>query len=277
MVGVNRDGFSCQVQTTSFIATGQFIFTFITVQKLILFIATCLALHVRAAEVHVAVAANFTAPMQKIAQAFEQDTGHRAVLSFGSTGNLYAQIKNGAPFQILLAADEETPLKLEKEGLAPAGSRFTYATGKLVLWSKQPDLVDDKGEVLKSGKFQRIALANPKLAPYGAAALETLSKLGLLQDLQPRFVQGDNIAQTYQFVATENAPLGFVALSQVMVDGKLTQGSAWPVPASLHAPIAQGAVLLSSGSSNPAALALMRFLRSDRAKALIRAYGYDCP
>jgi molybdate transport system substrate-binding protein len=137
--------------------------------------------------------------------------------------------------------------------------------------------VDDKGEVLKSGKFQRIALANPKLAPYGAAALETLSKLGLLQDLQPRFVQGDNIAQTYQFVATENAPLGFVALSQVMVDGKLTQGSAWPVPASLHAPIAQGAVLLSSGSSNPAALALMRFLRSDRAKALIRAYGYDCP
>jgi molybdate transport system substrate-binding protein len=213
--------------------------------------------------------------MHKIAQAFEQDTGHKAMLSFGSTGNLYAQIKNGAPFQILLAADEETPLKLEKEGLAPAGSRFTYATGKLVLWSKQPGLVDDKGEVLKSGKFQRIALANPKLAPYGAAALETLSKLGLLQDLQPKFVQGDNIAQTYQFVATENAQLGFVALSQVMVDGKLAQGSAWVVPAHLHAPIAQAAVLLGKGSDNPAAVALMRYLRSDRAKALIRSFGYQ--
>ena len=244
-------------------------------QQIILFIAACLALNAQAGEVNLAVAANFTAPMQKIARAFEQDTGHKAVLSFGSTGNLYAQIKNGAPFQMLLAADEETPLKLEKEGLAQAGSRFTYATGQLALWSKQPGLVDDKGEVLKSGKFQRLAIASPKLAPYGAAALETLSKLGLLQDLQPKIVQGDNIAQTYQFVATENAQLGFVALSQVMVDGKLVQGSAWVVPAPLHAPIAQAAVLLGKGNDNPAAVALMRYLRRDRAKALIRSFGYQ--
>ncbi len=244
--------------------------------KIIFWIAAWFALNVQAAEVTVAVAANFTAPMQKIAQAFAQETGHKAVLSFGSTGNFYAQIKNGAPFQILLAADEETPLKLEKEGLAQAASRFTYATGKLVLWSKQPGLVDDKGEVLRSGKFQRIALANPKLAPYGAAALETLIKLGLLPELQSKFVQGENIAQTYQFVASENAQLGFVALSQVMVEGTLAQGSAWLVPANLHAPIAQAAVLLGNGQDKPAAVALMRFLRSDRAKALIRSYGYDC-
>ena len=247
-----------------------------SVSKIILWIVAWLALNVHAAEVTVAVAANFTAPMQKIVQAFEQETGHKAVISLGSTGNLYAQIKNGAPFQVLLAADQETPLKLEKEGLAQAGSRFTYATGKLVLWSKQPGLVDDKGEVLGSGKFQRIALANPKLAPYGAAALETLTKLGLLPELQSKFVQGENIAQTYQFVATENAQLGFVALSQVMVDGKLAQGSAWLVPANLHAPIAQAAVLLTTGRDNPAAAALMRFLRSDRARVLIRSFGYDC-
>ena len=233
-----------------------------------------LSIQALAAEVSVAVAANFTAPMQKIAQAFEAETGHKAVLSFGSTGTLYAQIRNGAPFQILLSADDETPIKLEKEGFGVAGSRFTYAVGKLVLWSKQPGLVDDKGEVLRSGTFQRIALANPKLAPYGAAAMETMTKLGLVQALQPRFVQGENIAQTYQFVFTENAQLGFVALSQVYLDGKITQGSAWMVPDNLHAPIQQDAILLTKGINNPAATALLQFLRSERAKALIRAHGY---
>jgi len=233
-----------------------------------------LPLSVLAAEVSVAVAANFTAPMQKIAQAFEAETGHKAVLAFGSTGTLYAQIRNGAPFQILLAADDETPLKIEKEGLGVAGSRFTYAIGKLVLWSKQPGLVDDKGEVLRSGTFQRIALANPKLAPYGAAALETMTQMGVLQALQPKIVQGENIAQTYQFVATENAQLGFIALSQVYLDGKIAQGSAWMVPAKLHAPIQQDAVLLTKGSDNPAAAALMQFLRGQRAQSLIRAHGY---
>ncbi len=228
----------------------------------------------QAANVSVAVAANFTAPMQKIAQAFEQETGHKALLSFGSTGNFYAQIRNGAPFHVLLAADDDTPLKIEQEGLGVPGSRFTYAIGKLVLWSKQPGLVDDKGDILRSGTFARIAIANPKLAPYGAAAIDTMAKLGLLPVLQPRFVQGENIAQTYQFIATENAPLGFVALSQVLVDGKIVQGSAWIVPAGLHAPIAQDALVLSAGKDNPAAIALMDFLRSDRAKVLIRSYGY---
>ncbi len=228
----------------------------------------------QAANVSVAVAANFTAPMQKIAKAFEQETGHKALLSFGSTGNFYAQIRNGAPFHVLLAADDDTPLKIEQEGLGVPGSRFTYAISKLVLWSKQPGLVDDKGDILRSGKFARIAIANPKLAPYGAAAIDTMAKLGLLPVLQPRFVQGENIAQTYQFIATENAPLGFVALSQVLVDGKIVQGSAWIVPAGLHAPIAQDALVLSAGKDNPAATALMGFLRSDRAKVLIRSYGY---
>lgn len=237
--------------------------------------AAWLVLNAQAGEVGVAVAANFTAPMQKVAQAFEQESGHKAVLSFGSTGNLYAQIKNGAPFQVFLAADEETPLRLEREGLTQAGSRFTYATGKLVLWSRQQGLVDDKGDILRSGNFQRIALANPKLAPYGAAAVETLTRLGLWQALQPKIVQGDNIAQTYQFIASENAQLGFVALSQVMVDGRLSQGSAWLVPATLHAPLAQAAVLLGKGSDNPAAVALLRFLRSDRANAIIRSFGYE--
>lgn len=236
--------------------------------------AFCLAMSARAAEVSVAVAANFTAPMQKLAQVFEQETGHKALLSFGSTGNFYAQIRNGAPFQVLLAADDDTPLKIEQEGLGVPGSRFTYAIGKLVLWSKQPGLVDDKGDILRSGTFARIAIANPKLAPYGAAAIETMVKLGVLRVLRPRLVQGENIAQTYQFIATENAPLGFVALSQILRDGKIVQGSAWIVPAGLHRPIAQDAVVLGAGKDNPAATALMGFLRSDRAKVLIRSYGY---
>ncbi|MEA3394568.1 MAG: molybdate ABC transporter substrate-binding protein [Pseudomonadota bacterium] len=228
----------------------------------------------QAAEVSVAVAANFAAPMQKIAAAFEQDTGHKAILAFGSTGKFYAQIKNGAPFQMLLAADDETPARLDKEGLAVSGSRFTYATGKLVLWSAQAGLVDEKGEVLRTGQFERIAVADPKLAPYGAAAVETLTHLGLLKALQPRFVQGENIGQTYQFIATGNAALGFVALSQVMVDGRIARGSAWVVPAELHAPIRQDAVILGSGKDNPAAAALASYLRGDKARAIIRSYGY---
>ncbi len=228
-----------------------------------------------AAQVSVAVAANFTAPMQKIAQSFEQDTGHQALLSFGSTGNFFVQIKNGAPFQILLAADDETPARVDKDGLAVANSRFTYATGKLVLWSKLPGLVDDKGEVLRTAKFERLAIANPKLAPYGAAAMETMGKLGLLQTLTPKFVQGENITQAYQFIATENAQLGFVALSQVLADGRIREGSAWIVPAYLHQPIKQDAVLLLTGKDNPAASALLAYLRGDKARAIIRSFGYD--
>lgn len=230
---------------------------------------------VRAAEVSVAVASNFAAPMQKIAAAFAQDTGHRARLAFGSTGKFYAQVRHGAPFQVLLAADSETPARLEHEGLGVAGTRFTYATGRLVLWSRQPALVDDKGEVLKAGRFDRLALADPKLAPYGAAAIQTLAALGQLQTLAPKFVQGENIAQAHHFVATENAPLGFVAMSQVFNEGKLTQGSVWIVPAGLHAPLRQDAVLLKAGQNNAAALALVTYLRSDKARAIIRASGYE--
>ncbi len=228
-----------------------------------------------AAEVLVAVAANFAAPMQKIAPLFEQDTGHKAILSFGATGSFYAQIKNGGPFQVLLSADDETPLKLEKEGLGIVGSRFTYATGKLVLWSKQPGKVDDAGQILKAGNFQRLAMANPKLSPYGMAAQETLAKLDLLQTVQPKIVQGDNIAQTYQFVFTENAQLGFVALSQVFADGKIAQGSAWVVPSHFHSPLQQDALLLNPGKNKPAAEALMNYLKSDKAKNIIKAFGYE--
>lgn len=227
-----------------------------------------------ATEVSVAVAANFTAPMQKIAQAFELETGHQAVLSFGTTGAFYAQIKNGAPFEVLLAADEATPAKIEVEGLGVTGSRFTDATGKLVLWSQRPALIDDQGAILRPGQFERIAVANPKLAPYGAAAIETMTNKGVLADVRPKMVQGDNIAQTYQFVATENAELGFVALSQVTSDGKIPEGSAWIVPGDLHAPIRQDAVLLETGKDNPAA-ALLSFLKGKTARGVIHSYGYE--
>ena len=228
-----------------------------------------------AEEVQVAVAANFTAPMQAIAAAFEKDSGHKAHLSFGSSGKFYAQIRNGAPFQVFLSADDEKPAKLEQEGMALPGTRFTYAIGRLALWSAMEGRVDGKGEVLKKGAYAHLAIANPRLAPYGAAAVEVLKNLGLLGAVQPRFVQGENIAQTYQFVASGNAELGFVALSQVMKDGKLLNGSAWIVPANLHAPIRQDAVMLATGKGNAAASALMGFLKSDKAKAIIRFYGYD--
>ena len=235
----------------------------------------CWAAAARADTVQVAVAANFAAPMQKIAAAFEQHSGHKALLAFGATGKFYAQIRNGAPFDALLAADDATPAKLEKEGAGVAGSRFTYAIGKLVLWSAKPAYVDDKGEVLKKGAFAHIALANPKLAPYGAAAVETLRALGLLDALQPRFVQAENIAQAYQFAASGNAELGFVALSQIQNDGRIAAGSAWIVPAHLHAPIRQDAVLLQRGKGKAAAMALLDYLKSDKARAAIRSFGYD--
>jgi molybdate transport system substrate-binding protein len=228
-----------------------------------------------AEEVQVAVAANFTAPMKAIVAEFEKLTGHKAQLSFGATGKFYAQIKNGAPFQVFLSADDETPAKLEQEGLAEAGSRFTYAVGTLALWSARPDFVDVKGEVLSRGTFAHLALANPKLAPYGAAAMETLEKLGLAASLRAKFVQGENIAQTHQFVASGNAELGFVALSQVMKDGRIGAGSAWIVPAEMHRPIRQDAVILNPGRDKAAANALLRYLRGRRAQAIIRAYGYQ--
>lgn len=245
-------------------------------KKLVVTIAaTLLSGSTIAGDVLVAVAANFTAPMQKIAVVFEQDTGHKANLAFGATGKFYAQIKNGAPFNVLLAADDETPLKIEKDGLGVSGSRFTYAVGKLVLWSKQIGYVDSNGDVLKSNKFEKIAIADPKLAPYGQAAMETLNSLGLVSQLSNKLVQAENIGQTYQFVSTENAQLGFIALSQVYADGKIKDGSGWVVPSKFHTPIKQDAILLSNAKDNAAANALMTYLRSDKARAIIRSFGYE--
>ena len=229
----------------------------------------------RADEVQVAVAANFAAPMQKIAAAFEQASGHKALVSTGATGKFYAQIRNGAPFEVLLAADDETPARLEKEGNGVAGSRFTYAIGKLVLWSGKTGMVDEQGAVLKQGQFSHLALANPKLAPYGQAAVETLKALGIHDGLAPKLVMGENIAQTHQFVSTGNAELGFVAMSQVFDNGRLKNGSVWVVPPKWYTPIRQDAVLLEKGKTSPAAAALVQFLKSDAAKAIITAAGYS--
>ncbi|NHZ43689.1 molybdate ABC transporter substrate-binding protein [Massilia aquatica] len=225
-------------------------------------------------EVHVAVAANFTGPMKEIATAFERESGHKVLTTIGATGKFYAQIKNGAPFQVLLAADDETPARLEREGNAAPGSRFTYAIGKLVLWSPQAGLVDQRGDVLGGGKFTHLAIANPKLAPYGAAAMQTLEKLGLHERLAPTLVQGDSIAQAHQFVVSGAAPLGFVAMSQIKGGGKPETGSAWVVPQEMYAPIKQDALLLAAGKDQPAAIAFLRYLRGAPARAVMRAYGY---
>lgn len=226
-------------------------------------------------EVQVAVAANFAGPMQKIAAAFEQSTGHKVLQTSGSTGKFYAQIKNGAPFEVLFAADDEAPAKLETEGAGVSGSRFTYAVGKLVLWSAKPGRVDDKGEVLKKGDFAHIAIANPKLAPYGLAATETIKAMGLTDALTQKYVVGENIAQTHQFIATGNADLGFVAMSQVLDGGSIKTGSAWVVPANLYSPIRQDVILLNKGKGKPAAEALLKFMKTDAAKAVITASGYS--
>jgi molybdate transport system substrate-binding protein len=230
-----------------------------------------------AGEVHVAVAANFAAPMEKIAAEFARDTGNKALVSSGGSGKLYAQIKNGAPFEVFLSADEATPAKLEKEGLGVAGSRFPYAFGRLVLWSPKPGYVDPQGSILEQGKFRHLAIANPKLAPYGRAAQEVLEKQGVWQVLQPRLVFGENITQTHQFVSSGNAELGFVALSQIQPDRAERQGSFWLVPQALHAPLRQDAILLARGNGKTAAEQLLKYLKSDKATAIIKRYGYDLP
>ena len=223
----------------------------------------------------VAVASNFTKPMTEIAQAFEKATGHSANLAFGSSGKFVSQIENGGPFEVFLSADASNPAELEQSGLAVAGSRFTYAIGKLVLWSSQANYVDAGGQVLTKGGFKHLALADPKLAPYGAAAMEVMKNLKVLDKLQPMFVQGENIAQTYQFISTGNAELGFVAFSQIIDNDRITNGSGWIVPNNLHKPIFQDAILLKKGAENPAAPALLKFLKSPEAQAIIRKYGYD--
>jgi len=222
-----------------------------------------------AGEVKVAVAANFTAAMKEIATAFEAATGHEVIISYGSTGKLYAQILNGAPFEIFLAADRERPQLLTEQG--QASTPFTYAVGKLVLWSADPDLIAAGSTALKTEDYTKLAIANPKTAPYGAAAIQVLEALGVLDAVRPKLVRGDNIAQTYQFVLTGNAQLGFVALAQVTLDSR---GSRWEPPQALYDPIRQDAVLLTQGKDNPAATALVEFLQGTEARAVIEKYGY---
>jgi molybdate transport system substrate-binding protein len=228
-------------------------------------------------EVNAAVAANFTAPAEQIVALFQKETGHTIKLSFGSSGKFTAQIKEGAPFDVFLAADEKNPKLLEEGGLAVANSRFVYALGKLVLWSAKPGYVDDKGEVLKGSGFTKLAYADPKLAPYGLAAKETLDALGLWSAVQNKLVTGESITQTYQFAATGNAELAFIALSQITKEGKVNAGSSWLVPANLYSPIRQSAVQLSAAKDPVAAKAFLDFLKSEKAVAIIQSFGYGLP
>lgn len=227
-----------------------------------------------AAEARVAVAANFSEPIKAIAAVLEKTTGHTLRITLGSTGRLYAQIRNGAPFDVLLSADSKTPAQLETDGLAQSGTRFTYATGKLVLWSADPAKVDAKGAVLTDGDFRKLAIANPKTAPYGGASTEVMDKLGLSASLAPSIVQGESIGQTFNFAFTGNADIAFVAMSQVLKGGQLKSGSMWVVPQHLYTPIRQDAVLLKAAGSNNAALALMVLLKRPDIQTLIRSYGY---
>ncbi len=225
-----------------------------------------------AADTQVAVAANFTEPAKEIAAAFKTATGNSAILSFGPSGGFYTQITRGAPFEVFLSADAERPTKAEQGGLAVPGSRFTYAIGRLVLYSKTPGLVDGQGAVLKTGKFEKLAIADPASAPYGVAAIETMKKLGVYDQLKAKIVQGSSIAQAYEFTSTGAAELGFVALSQVV---NVQGGSRWLVPAADHAVIDQQAILLNTGKANPAAKAFLDFLKTPAALAIIKRYGYD--
>lgn len=224
----------------------------------------------QAAEVYVAVAANFTAAAREVAAAFEQETGDTAVLSFGSTGQLFTQIVHGAPFDVFLAADQARPERAVAEGYAVGESRFTYATGRIALYSIDPDLVTGES-TLADANFDKIAIANPETAPYGAAAIETMRALGVHDTLAPRIVRGSNIAQAYQFVATGSAELGFVALSQIAT---VAGGSRWVVPQHLYAPISQDAVILATASDNGTARHFMTFLEGPKARAIIARYGY---
>ena len=229
-----------------------------------------------AAEVLVAVSANFAAPLARIAEDFRAATGHVVLASSGPTGRFATQIAaGGAPYQVLLAGDQETAARLVAQGHAVAGTRFTYAVGRLALWSATPGRIDADGAVLAGDGFRRLAIANPKVAPYGRAAVEVMRARGLHEALAPRLVTGESVAQAYQFVASGNAELGFVALAQLRQTPATAAGSMWLVPASLHAPIRQDAVLLAVGRDSAAARALLDFLRGPRAAAVIEAYGYE--
>jgi len=237
-------------------------------------LASLFSVQALADDVQVAVAANFTAPLQAIAAAFEEDTGHHVVASPGATGQLYAQIKNGAPFEVFLSADDTTPARLDSEGATVKGSRFTYAIGTLALWSPTAGYVDANGQVLKANAYRHLSIANPKAAPYGLAATQVLAQLKLTEATRDKLVEGQNITQAFQFVQTGNAELGFVALSQVYKGGKITSGSAWVVPQGLYDPIRQDAVILEKGEHNATAKAFVDYLQGPKAAAIITSYGY---
>lgn len=242
---------------------------------IVAFLGGGLTMGVQADEVQVAVAANFTAPIQAIAKDFEKDTGHTVIAAYGATGQFYTQIKNGAPFEVFLAADDTTPEKLETEGYIVPGSRFTYAVGTLALWSADKAFIDGTDKALLANQYRHLAIANPKAAPYGLAATQVLAGLGLTDKVKDKIVEGQNITQAYQFVSTGNAELGFVALSQIYKDGNVTSGSAWIVPDAMHAPIKQDAVILKTGEHNRAAHALVDYLKGPKAAAIIKSYGYQ--
>ena len=227
-----------------------------------------------AEEIKVAVASSFKRPVQVIALGFERRTGHTVTIVSGATGKLYSQIKNGAPFDAFLAADTDRPQRLAREGLVAAGEPFTYAMGRLVLWSSRDGFVDDGGVVLTQGEFDRLAVANPNTAPYGRAAREVLDAMGMWETVQASIVTGQNVGQTYQFIKTGNADLGFVAYSQVLRRGSAVPGSYWQVPPAFHEPIAQQAVLLSDSE---AARSFLGFLRTETVRQVIREYGFEVP
>ncbi len=232
---------------------------------------------VQAGEVSVAVASNFAAPMERLAPLFQKESGHTLKVAPGASGKLYAQVKKGAAFDVFLSADEELPKRLMQEGAAVTGSRFVYATGRLVLWSVQPGFVDDKGLVLNRGNFNLLAIPNPVNSPYGVAAKETLTKLIMWNALQRKLDKGDDVTETYRFAATERAELAFIPLSQVMHDGKIGAGSWWLVPPEMHNPIRQSAVLLTTAKDPAAAKAFLAFLKSDKAVKVMRGFGYEFP
>jgi len=243
----------------------------------ILFLCGLMGSAVWAGEVSVAVASNFAAPMERIVPLFQKESGHTVKVTTGASGKLYVQIRNKAPFDVFLSADEEMPKSLMQEGLAVGGTRFVYVIGRLALWSAQPDLVDDKGGVLNKGNFNKLAIADSRTSPYGTATKETLAKLTMWNSIQEKLDKRENVAQAYQLAATEKADLAFVALSQIMRDGKVAQGSWWLVPADLHNSIRQSAVLLSGAKDPVAAKAFLDFLKSEKARAVMRGFGYEVP
>ena len=240
-----------------------------------LFVVVTLAVAPAFAEqVLVAVAANFVPPFREIAIEFERTTGHNVQVAAGSSGNFYSQIKNGAPFEVFFSADMERPKLLEDEGFGVKDSRFTYAIGRLVLWSPNADLIKGE-ETLRFKQYKRLAIANPKTAPYGLAAMQAMQKLEIWESLQPQIVMGENLGQTMGFIESGNAQLGFVALSQVLDPKIKGKGSRWDVPTNLHEPIKQDVILLTKGKDNRAAKALMEFMDGPQAKTIIERYGYE--